>query len=183
MNIFRNIIAISLTSILCVSCTTLRTSKHQQYQQILSDCISKADSIEIPIPSFEERTIIRDDEIRDLINMIEIEQADAGECFCGVGLTIYFMQGTNELAAIKFKHDAQTLRWNEGKWPTPTASLTKQATQYFQQLFDHLQRESGHPAGDWRNRGLIKRPTLPLEPLSQERLNQMHECEMKNSQQ
>ncbi len=111
--------------------------------------------------------------------MIEIEQADVGECFCGVGLTVYFMKGTNELAAIKFKHDAKTLRWFEGKWPTPTASLTKRSTEYFQQLFDRLQRESDRPAEDWRNRGLIKRPTLPLEPLTQERLNKMYDAEMK----
>ena len=178
-----NLLALALMTTLSTSCMFFVVTK-----TTWSDQIYQADTLEIPIPSYENPTIVTDkDDIQVFLNIIKDSDWEIAQCFCGGNMNIFFKQGTNIVATINVKHEGENLEWHDGvtishdgesRSYTARTSLTKSSSDELVGYFEGIEKDSDIPLGSWKKLHSYKRPRMPLEPLSQERLMQMHEYEM-----
>jgi hypothetical protein len=181
---FKNLVSCVLFSIIFSSCTSLGLFKNQSWETTLSDYVSQADTLEIPIPSYEDKTILTNaNDIQAFLDIIEIDESnsDVSACFCVGNINVFFKKGTNVVAIITVKHEGKYLAWHDGLWPA-YATLTKSSSQELAHYFERLQIQSGLSADGWKISNFPKRPKMKLEPLSQERLNAIFKHEIKTAE-
>lgn len=99
-----------------------------KWESTFSNQVSMASQMEI-IQRDNDKTLFSTtdkNEIAELIELIEIDEAESGNyCFCGGTLLFVFSEGTNELVSAGFHHGT-SFRWHHGMWPGD-ASLNERA--------------------------------------------------------
>lgn len=144
----------------------------QAWTENFSNCVSQADSIEIPIPSYEKSTSVTNaSDIQAFLDIVEIDEShgDRSAYSYDGNIDIYFKTGTNLLASITIKHEGQYMYWHSGLWPA-CANLTESSSKDLVHYLELLCEESGCSAQHWKDSNAIRSryypPAMELQPLS-----------------